>query len=131
MYAETAPCNVDHPPRRPSKRGARIRNLWPWVAKSECGVETRMKIRSLREHYIVRATEIGFWTHARKRPRVAVARTRVRPWRSPNLPHQPVVRAERPPIVMVIIAERRAALAWTTGSERHLLEGRRRGSPSS
>ena len=113
-YAEVAPCNVDHPPSKPSMIGEMMRSLCPCVASGEPGSDTRMNIKSVRSH-----------------PSVLAARTRVRPWRSPKCPHQPVVMAERVPIVVVMIICKRAAPAWTAGSWAHRFVGRCVGSSGS
>ena len=47
MYAVVALWRVDQPPSSPSMNGARIRSLWPWEAKSVCGVDTKMNVKSL------------------------------------------------------------------------------------
>lgn len=91
--------------------GAISRSLWPCCARGDPGVETRMNVRSVR-----------------KRPSVEIASTLVRPLRSPKCPHQPVVRAESNPMIVVIIVCRRAAPACTAGSAWHRAEGMRRGS---
>ena len=64
----------------------------------------------------------------RNRPKVETASTLVLPCRSPKWPHQPVVSADSNPMVVVIMVCKRAAPAWTAGSEKHRVEGMRRGS---
>ena len=45
--AEVAACKVDQPPKNPSIMGATMINLWPWLAKILCGVDTKTNVRSL------------------------------------------------------------------------------------
>ena len=42
-------------------------------------------------------------SYVKSNPRVEMANTFVRPWRSPKAPHQPEVSADRNPIVTVMI----------------------------
>ena len=64
----------------------------------------------------------------KNKPKVESASTLVLPRRSLKRPHQPVVSADSSPIVVVIMASKRAALAWTAGSDTQRAEGIRRGS---
>src|SRR6266498_4954219 len=108
-----AACRVDEPPRRPSTMGAKIRTLWPCPEKGIDGVETRTNIKSLqrgmRSIIQVQPEE----SYVKSNPKVEMANTIVRPWRSPKAPHQPEVSADRNPITMVMIVCSRAAPACT------------------
>ena len=53
----------------------------------------------------------------RNSPKGGSTRTFFLPWRSLKLPHQPAVNADNIPIVVVIMACKRAAPAWTAGSD--------------
>ena len=70
----------------------------------------------------------GERTYVRNKPNVESASTLVLPWRSLKWPHQPVVSADSSPMVVVIMVCKRAALAWTAGSDTQRAEGIRRGS---